>query len=124
VSAKAALDKISLLSLLLIGVCCLRLPALFVFLAAIGLGLFTRNAVLAPVMGGLLALLLIGLAMDLRWHRRWAPLLIGAPSAATLYFFVFIERVSAVIYIALAGVILARILNAVVRRQAAKACET
>jgi hypothetical protein len=124
VSVRAALDKVSLFSLVLIGVCCLRLPAVFVFLAATGLGLFTRNTVLAPVMGGLLALLLIGLVMDLRWHRRWGPLLIGAPSAATLYFFAFMERASAVIYIALAGVILARILNVVVRRRAAKACET
>jgi hypothetical protein len=85
--------------------------------------LFTRNAVLAPVMGGLPALLLIGLVMDLRWHRRWEPLLIGAPSAATFCFFAFLKRVSAVIYIALAGVILARVLNVVVRRRAAKACE-
>lgn len=123
-SLKGAADKIGLFSLLVILVCCLRLSVVFVFLTAIGLGLFTRNAFLAPVMGGLLVLLVIGLVLDFRRHRHWEPLLIGGPSAAALYFFVFVERVNAAIYVALAGVILARILNTVVRRSMAKICET
>ena len=89
-SAKAVLDKAGLLSLFLIGACCLRLPLLLAFLAAIGLGPSTRNAVLGPVMGSLLCLFLIGLVIDFRWHRHWGALLIGAPSAVALYLFVFV----------------------------------
>jgi len=91
-------------------------------LAAVGLGRLTRNAVLAPVMGGLLTVLLAALGLDFLRHRHRAPLLAGAPSAAMLYFFVFVERVNVAVYVALSGVILARLLNGILSRRTVKGC--
>jgi hypothetical protein len=115
-SLKGALDKIGIGGLLVVAVCCLRLSVVLAFLGAIGLGFLIRNTVLMPVMGIILAAILISLALDYQMHRRPLPLMIAVPSAATLYFVVFVHRVNLAVYLTVCGLILAPILNLIFRR--------
>lgn len=117
-SLKSALDKTGIGGLTLVAICCLRLEIVFSLLAAIGLGFLTRNTLLMPAMGILLAVILTAMALDYRIHRRSLPLAIAVPGAAVLYFFVFIHRVNLAVYVALSGLVLARILNLIFRRRA------
>ena len=119
-SLKSALDKTGIGGLILVAVCCLRLEIVFSLLAAIGLGFLTRNTLLMPAMGILLAVILTALALDYSIHRRSLPLAIAVPGAAVLYFFVFIHRVNLAVYVALSGLILARILNFIFLRGATR----
>lgn len=100
------------------AVCCLRIEAVFWFLAAMGLGFLTRDTFLMPAMAILLAIILIALALDYRTHRRSLPLAIAIPGALALYFFVFIHRVNPAVYVALFVLILGRILNLIFMRRA------
>lgn len=110
-SVKSALDKTGIGGLFLVAVCCLRIEAVFLFLAAMGLGFLTRDTFLMPAMAILLPIILIALALDYRTHRRSLPLAIAIPGALALYFFVFIHRVNPAVYMALSVLILGRILN-------------
>lgn len=119
-SLKNALDKTGIGGLFLVAVCCLRIGVVFSLLAAMGLGFLTGDTFLMPAMGILLAVILTGLALDYRIHRRAMLLTIAAPGATALYFFVFIHRVNLAVYAALSGLILARILNLIFTRRATR----
>lgn len=117
-SLKNALGKTGIGGLFLVAVCCLRIEAVFLFLAAMGLGFLTRGTFLMPARGTLLAVILTALVLDYSIHRCSLPLAIAIPGALALYFFVFIHRVNLAVYMALFVLILGRILNLIFMRRA------
>jgi mercuric ion transport protein len=121
---KHHLDKIGIAGSFIAAACCLGLPAVLSIVAAIGLGFLINDAVLLPLMIVFLALALAGLAFGYRVHRRPWPLAIAVISASAAYFFIFVQTVKAAAYLGIAGLVVASVLNVLMRRKCAPACET
>lgn len=75
----------ALLSLLPIGACGACYPALIGLLSALGLGALVTEAVLKPIMIGLLIFAVFGLAYQARRSGKYLPLFLGLAGAVGLY---------------------------------------
>jgi len=121
---KHYLDKIGIAGSLVTAACCLGLSAVLSVVSAVGLGFLIKDAILLPLLIVFLAVTLIGLAFGYRVHRQpWALLLAGISSAA-LYFFIFVSTIRIAAYVAILGLVVASVLNLVLRRKCAPVCRT
>lgn len=112
-----SLDKIGIVGSFIAAACCLGLPAIVSILAAIGLGFLIKDAILLPLMVLFLALTLIGLYLGFRVHGQALPLILGSASAVATFVFVFIHSIKIAAYIAIAGLIVASVLNVLSQRK-------
>jgi mercuric ion transport protein len=117
------IDKVGIVGSFIAGACCLGLPAILSIVTAIGLGFLIKDAILLPLMVLFLAVSLVGLYLGYRVHRRpWALILAGVSSVGA-FFFIFVRTVSLAAYLAIAGLVVASVLNVVLRRRCAPVCE-
>jgi mercuric ion transport protein len=123
-SWKHHLDKVGVVGSFIAAACCLGLPAVLSIIAAIGLGFIINDAVLLPLMIVFLVIALIGLFFGYRIHRRPWPLALATVSAFAAYFFIFVRTVSPAAYLAIAGLVVASVLNIMLRRKCAPACKS
>lgn len=122
-SWKDHLDKLGVVGSFIAAACCLGLPAVLSIVAAVGLGFLIKDAILLPLMIVFLIVMLAGLAFGYKVHRRPWPLVIGVVGAAALFFFIFVHTLKPAAYLAIAGLVVASVLNAVLRHKCAPACE-
>jgi mercuric ion transport protein len=106
----------------LVGICCLRIPILLSILTAVGLGFLVKDVFLVPLMILFLSAMLATLSFDYAAHRRKWPLGLAILSSSALLFFAFACRLKPAVYLALAGVLFARIASVFFRRRSAPAC--
>ncbi|MFQ5696357.1 MAG: MerC domain-containing protein [Terriglobia bacterium] len=118
------LDKVGVAGSVVTGACCLGLPAVISVLTAIGLGFLINDAVLLPVLLLFLGITLAGLVLGYRVHGRPAPLALGGLSALAVFLFIFMRTVPVAAYLAIAGLAVAAVFNAILRRKCAPACES
>jgi len=123
-SWKHHLDKVGVVGSFIAAACCLGLPAVLSIVAAIGLGFIINDAILLPLMIVFLVVALIGLLFGYRVHRRPGPLAIDVVSAVAIYFFIFVRTVSLAAHLAITGLIVASVLNIMLRRKCAPACKS
>ncbi len=119
-SWKDHLDKLGIIGSFVAALCCLGVPAVVSIAAAIGLGFLIRDTILLPLMVLFLLVTLIGLYLGYRAHRRAWPLILGVVSSLAALFFVFGHTVSLMAYLAMAGLVLASILNVIARQKSAQ----
>lgn len=117
------LDKLGIVGSFVAAACCLGLPAVLSIVTAVGLGFLIKDAILLPLMIVFLIVMLAGLAFGYKVHRRPWPLVIAVVSALGLYFFIFVHTLKLVAFLAIGGLVLASVLNVVLRRKCAPACE-
>jgi len=103
------LDKVGVVGSLFAALCCLGFPALLSVLSALGLGFLIKDAVFLPLLVVFLALTLYGLYRGYRQHGKATALVLGAGSAVALLIFLSLSRPLA--YLAIAGLIVASVLN-------------
>jgi len=117
VALKDHLDKLGIIGSFIAAACCLGLPAVLSIVTAVGLGFLIKDAILLPPMVVFLIVSLIGMYLGFRVHRRpWAFVLATVSSAAAL-FFIFVHTIKVAAYLAIAGLVLASILNVVSRQK-------
>lgn len=103
------------------------IPAVSAFLSSVGLGIFTTEAALLPLLVGFLALSLAGLFWSyLKEHGKIGPLILGSMAALALYlgrYFFISELANQILtYAGIAGMIMVTIWNLKFRR-ACLTCE-
>jgi mercuric ion transport protein len=118
---KDHLDKLGIFGSFVAALCCLGAPAVVSFVAAIGLGFLIKDAILLPLMILFLLLTLLGLYLGYRAHRSVWPLILGIMSSLVALFFVFGHMVKVIAYLAIAGLVLASILNVIARHKSTEA---
>lgn len=116
-----SLDKIGIVGSFIAAACCLGLPAIVSIVTAIGLGFLIKDAILLPLMVLFLALTLIGLYLGFRVHRQALALILGSASAVAAFVFVFIHSIKVAAYLAIAGLIVASVLNVISRQKSVPA---
>ncbi|MGE4131433.1 MAG: MerC family mercury resistance protein [Bdellovibrionales bacterium] len=103
------------------------IPAVSAFLSSVGLGIFTTEAALLPILIGFLALSLAGLFWSyLKEHGKIGPLILGSLAALALYLgrYAYIAELAnqLLTYAGIAGMIVVTIWNLKLRR-ACLTCE-
>lgn len=114
----------ALLSLIPIGVCGACYPALIGLLSALGLGALVTEAVLKPLMIGLLLIAVFGLVYQARRSGKYLPLLLGLVGAVGLYTSSFAVSSFLLKVASIALLLTASIFNVipVLRRAGGKSC--
>ena len=118
---KDHLDKLGIIGSFVAALCCLGVPAVVSIAAAIGLGFLIKDAILLPLMVLFLLVTLIGLYLGYRARRRAWPLILGVVSSLAVLFFIFGRTVGLMAYLAMAGLVLASILNVIARQKPTEA---
>lgn len=108
---KKHMDKVGLGGSVFTALCCLGLPALVSFLGAIGLGFLINDAILIPLLVVFLIVTLGGLLLGVRHHHHRSAFILGAVSAVVLLVFITIAFNRPLIWLGIAGLIIASILN-------------
>jgi mercuric ion transport protein len=114
---KDHLDKLGIVGSFIAAACCLGLPAVLSIVTAIGLGFLIKDAILLPLLIAFLALTLFGMYLGYRIHHRPWALVIASVSSAAILFFIFVHISKFAAYLAIAGLVLASILNVVLRQR-------
>ncbi|TAM83365.1 MAG: MerC domain-containing protein [Acidobacteria bacterium] len=122
-SWKCHLDKLGIIGSLVAAACCLGLPAVLAIFSAVGLGFLISDAFLRPLIIIFLAATIAGLVFEYRAHRRFGALALGVVSAVAVYFFIYGHYVKWAAYISMAGLVAAGVLNIILRRRCAPACD-
>lgn len=120
---KDYVDKIGILGAFVAAACCLGLPAVLSIVAAAGLGFLVNDAYLRPLLIVFLLVTLVGLVLGYRVHRRPWALILGTLSSIGAYAFVYVYTIRPTAYAAIAGLVVASILNVVLPRKCAPACD-
>jgi len=115
---KKYLDKIGVVGSIFAALCCLGVPGLLSILGAIGLGFLINDAVLLPLLIVFLLVTLVGLALGMREHHRAWAVLLGIVSAAGAFIFIFVVFNKILAAISVAGLVIASILNVLLRQRA------
>jgi len=118
-SWKEHLDKLGVGGSFVAAACCLGLPAVVSILGALGLGFLINDAVLLPLLLVFLAATLTGLWFGYKIHRKTGALVLGGISAVALFVFIFLY--APIAYTAVGGLVVASVLNVVLRRKCAPA---
>ncbi len=105
------LDKLGIGGAVFAALCCLGISAVVTIVAAIGLGFLLNDAVLLPIAVVSLVVMLGGLALGFRRHRKPWALVIGTTGAAALLVSVFVARAKVPTYVSVAVLILASVVN-------------
>lgn len=120
---KDHLDKLGIAGSFVAAACCLGLPAVLAIFSAIGLGFLINDTFLQPLIIIFLGVTIAGLVLGYRAHRRFGALALGIVSAAAVYFFIYGHYVRWVAYLSMAGLVAAGVLNVILRRKCAPACD-
>ena len=112
---KDHVDKIGIVGSFIAAACCLGLPTILSIVTAVGLGFLVKDAILFPLMVVFLAISLVGMYLGYRVHRRPWALLLASISSVAAFFFVFVHAIRFAAYLAIAGLVLASILNVIAR---------
>jgi len=115
------LDKFGIVGSFVAALCCLGVPAIVSIVAAIGLGFLIKDAILLPLMVVSLLVTLIGLYLGYRAHHQPWPLILVSISSLGALIFVFVHTVRPVAYLAMAGLVIASVLNVISRQKSAPA---
>lgn len=121
-SWKAHVDKVGVVGSFIAAACCLGLPAVLAIFTALGLGFLINDAMLRPLIVISVVVTLAGLSFCYRVHWRPWPLVFAAVSGIALYFFLYIHPKPAS-YLSIGGLVAASVLNIILRRKCASACE-
>jgi mercuric ion transport protein len=118
---KDHLDKLGIIGSFIAAACCLGLPAVLSIVTAVGLGFLIKDAILLPLMVVFLVVSVIGMYLGYRVHGRPWALILAIVSSAAAFFFIFVHTIKFAAYVAIAGLMLASILNVVSRQKSAPA---
>ncbi len=110
-------DKVGVVGSVFTALCCLGFPALLSILSAIGLGFLINDAVLLPLLIIFLLATIVGFALGMREHHRAAAFVIGLISAAGLFIFIFLAFNKILATISVAGLVIASVLNVLLRQR-------
>ncbi len=113
------LDKIGVGGSLFATLCCLGFPALLSILSALGLGFLINDTILLPLLVVFLALTLYGLYHGYQRHSRPGAVLLGGVSALALLVFLLVLFNRPLVYLSIAGLVAASVLNVQLRMQKA-----
>lgn len=116
---KDYVDKIGILGAFVAAACCLGLPAVLSIVAAAGLGFLVNDAYLRPLLIVFLLVTLVGLILGYRAHHRAGALILGVFSAIGAYTFIYVHTTRPAAYAAIIGLVIASILNVVLRHKRA-----
>ena len=116
------LDKVGIVGSFIAAACCLGQPAVLSIVAAVGLGFVIKDAILLPLMVVFLAVSLVGLYLGYRVHRSPWALVLASVSSVGAFFFIFVHANKFAAYLAIAGLVVASVLNLALRRKCAPAC--
>ncbi len=116
---KDHLDKVGIVGSFIAAACCLGLPAILSILAAVGLGFMVEDAILLPLMVVFLVVTVVGMYLGYRVHHRPWALILASVSSVAAFFFVFVHGIKFVAYVAIAGLVLASVLNVIARKNSA-----
>jgi mercuric ion transport protein len=118
--SKRHLDKIGVGGSLFAALRCLGFPALVSIVSAIGLGFLINDDILRPMMIGFLLVAILGLALGMRHHGSPWALIVGILSAVTLYVFIYFSFNEVIAGLAIAGLVIASLLNVFLRQRQLK----
>src|SRR6266446_311224 len=110
-------DKVGVAGSIFAALCCLGFPALLSILSAIGLGFLINDAFLLPLLIIFLLVTLVGLALGMREHHRAWALILGTISAASVFVFIFVAFNKILAGFSVAGLVIAGILNVLLRQR-------
>lgn len=114
---KDHLDKIGIVGSFIAAACCLGLPAILSIVAAVGLGFMVKDAILLPLMVVFLVVTVVGMYLGYRVHHRPWALLLASVSSVAVFFFIFVHSIKFAGYLAIAGLVIASILNVIYRQK-------
>lgn len=114
---KRHLDKLGIVGAIFATLCCLGIPALVSIVSSIGLGFLINDAILFPLLIVFLVVAVGGLIFGVRHHHRWSAVVVGAISAAVLVLAMSVAHVRLLIWIGIGGLIVASMLNVVLRQR-------
>lgn len=110
------IDKLGIVGSTVAALCCLGVPAFVTAASAIGLGFLVNDAVLAPLMGVSLLILLVGLGLGWRHHHKPWALVLGVLGGALLAVSTFVWHARPGSYVGIAMIVLASVLNVLLAR--------
>jgi hypothetical protein len=99
-------------ALLPVGGCPACWPLYSAVLAALGLGFLLNSPYLVWINAALLGVVLFVLGFRARARRGWRPLALASVSAGVVLFFKFARRFAPLVYVGLAGLMIACLWNA------------
>lgn len=108
---KLHLEKIGVVGSLVATLCCLGFAPLIVVLSAVGAGFLVRDAVLLPLLVVFLIVGAVGLFVSFRRHGSRQPLYLHGISAVVVIFFTFVVYVQPLVWLGIAGLLLAPFLD-------------
>lgn len=114
------MDKIGIGGSLFAALCCLGFPALVSILSAIGLGFLINDDILRPLLIVFSLIAILGLALGMRHHGNPWALIVGILSAVTTYVFIYVSFNEVLAWLGIAGLIIAGLLNVLLRQQQLK----
>jgi mercuric ion transport protein len=120
---KDHLDKLGIIGSFLAAACCLGFPAVLAIFSAIGLGFLINDKFLRPPIIIFLGVTLVGLVLGYRAHQRIVALALGIVSSVAVYFFIYGHYVRWAAYLSMVGLVAAGVLNVILRRRCAPACD-
>jgi mercuric ion transport protein len=120
---KDHLDKIGIVGSFVAAACCLGLPAVLSIVAAAGLGFLVNDAYLRPLLIVFLLVTLAGLVLGYRVHHQPWGLILGVLGSIGAYTFVYVHTIRPAAYTAIVGLVVASILNVVLRSRCVPACD-
>jgi len=108
---KRNLDKIGIGGSIFAALCCLGFPAVLSIVSAVGLGFLINDAILLPFLIIFLVVTIWGLVLGKQRHKKSHALILGTISSLALFLFIFVMYNKLLVYLSMAGLITASILN-------------
>lgn len=108
---KFHLEKIGVVGSLVATLCCLGLAPLIAVLSAVGAGFLIHDAVLLPLLIVFLIVGAVGLFVSYRRHGSREALFVHGVSAVVILVFTFVVYVQPLVWLGIAGLLLAPFLD-------------
>lgn len=112
------LEKVGVVGSIFAVLCCLGFGPILAALSAIGAGFLVNDRILAPLLVVFLILGAGGLVLSFRQHHRWPAIILHVISGIIVFIFAFVAYHPALIWLGVAGLVAAAVVDFFLRRQA------